>query len=159
MREQARDDQAEPDAAQAEHRVLLVHAAGPRPAAAVSRPGSSPVASATATLTASSSSVGQELVQRRVDQPDGDRQPVHRLEDADEVLALQRQQRVERGLPLVVGVGQDQPLDQLAPVAEEHVLGAAQPDALGAEAAGPRGVLGGVGVGPHAAAGAPRRRG
>ena len=54
MREQARDDQAEPDAAQAEHRVLLVHPAHrlqqqPRRAAA-----SSPLASATATLTDSS---------------------------------------------------------------------------------------------------------
>ena len=36
--------------------------------------------------------VGQELVQRRVEQPDRHRQPVHRLEDAVEVLALQRQQ-------------------------------------------------------------------
>ena len=42
--------------------------------------------------------VGQELVQRRVEQPDGDRQAVHRLEDPDEVLALQRQQLLERGL-------------------------------------------------------------
>ena len=29
--------------------------------------------------------IGQELVQRRVQQPDGDRQPVHRLEEGDEV--------------------------------------------------------------------------
>ena len=50
---------------------------------------------------------------------------------------------------LVVGVGQDQPLDQRAALAEEHVLGAAQPDALRAEPAGPGGVLGGVGVGAH----------
>ena len=34
-----------------------------------------------------------------------------------------------------------------AALAEEHVLGAAQPDALGAEAAGPGGVVRGVGVG------------
>ena len=45
--------------------------------------------------------VGQELVQRRVDQPDRHRQPVHRLEDLDEVLALQRQQLGERRLLLV----------------------------------------------------------
>ncbi len=35
--------------------------------------------------------VRQELVQRRIQQADRDRQAVHRLEDADEVLALQRQ--------------------------------------------------------------------
>ena len=63
---------------------------------------------------------------------------------------LQRQQRGSSGLlALVVVLGEDQPLDELAAVAEEHVLGAAQADALGAEAAGPRGVLGGVGVGAH----------
>ena len=37
----------------------------------------------------------------------------------------------------------------LAALAEEHVLGAAQADALGAEPAGAGGVLGVVGVGPH----------
>ena len=81
--------------------------------------------------------VGQELVQRRVDQPDGDRQAVHRLEDLDEVAALQRLERVQRGLPLVVVLGQDQPLDQLAPLAEEHVLGAGQADALRRRTGGP----------------------
>ena len=110
-------------------------------------------------MTDSSVQVGQELVQRRVDQPDRDRQAVHRLEDADEVLALQRLQRVERRLPLLVALGEDQLLDELAPVAEEHVLGAAQADALRAEPAGPLGVLGGVGVGAHVERGAARRRG
>ena len=62
---------------------------------------------------------------------------------------LQRQQCLQRLLARVVVLGQDQPLDVLAPLAEEHVLGAAQPDALAAEAAGPLGVVGGVGVGPH----------
>ena len=87
-------------------------------------------------------------MQRRVDQPDRDRQAVHRLEDLDEVLALQRQQRGERRLLAGLVLGQDQVLDQLAALAEEHVLGAAQADALGAEPAGAGGVLGGVGVGP-----------
>ena len=35
------------------------------------------------------------------------------------------------------------------PVTEEHVLGAAQPDALRAQPPRPRGVVGGVGVRPH----------
>ncbi len=46
-------------------------------------------------------------------------------------------------------LGDDQVLDQLAALAEEHVLGPAQADALGAEPAGAGGVLGGVGVGAH----------
>ena len=79
--------------------------------------------------------VRQELVQRRVEQPDRDRQALHRAEDRGEVLDLHRQQRGQRLLPLVAGLGQHQALDELAPVAEEHVLGAAQPDALGAEPA------------------------
>ena len=49
----------------------------------------------------------------------------------------------------LVVLGQDQPLDVLAPLTQEHVLGAAQPDALAAEPARPLGVLDGVGVGPH----------
>ena len=61
-----------------------------------------------------------------------------------------RQQRVERGVPLVGRVGEDDPLDQLRAIAEEHVLGAAQADALCAELARPGRVLGGVGVRPHA---------
>ena len=56
-------------------------------------------------------------------------------------------QLVDGGLPLRRVVGQDDVLDQLTAVAEEHVLGAAQPDALGAELACARGVLGVVGVG------------
>ena len=63
--------------------------------------------------------------------------------------ALQRQQLGERRLLRLLVVGDDEVLHQLAALAEEHVLGAAQPDALGAEAAGPGGVLGGVGVGAH----------
>ena len=52
-------------------------------------------------------------------------------------------------LPLLAGLGEDQPLDELPPLAEEHVLGAAQADALGAEPAGAGGVRGVVGVGAH----------
>jgi hypothetical protein len=48
---------------------------------------------------------------------------------------------------VVVALGEDQVLDELAALAEEHVLGPAQADALRAEATGPLGVLGGVGVG------------
>jgi hypothetical protein len=94
--------------------------------------------------------VGQELVQRRVEQPDGDRQAVHGPQDPEEVLPLQRQQRREGGALLLLGLGQHQVLDQLAAVAEEHVLGPAQADAAGAVPPGPLGVLRGVGVGADA---------
>ena len=77
----------------------------------------------------------------------------------DEVLALQRQQLGERGSrSLVASSARISALDQRAALAEEHVLGAAQADALRAEAAGAGGVLGGVGVGPHAQPARARRR-
>ena len=112
-------------------------------------PGSSPVRLGDRHLRGQLLQRRQELVQRRVDEPDGHRQPVHRRQDLDEVGALQRQQGGQGGVALVVVVGQDQPFDQLTAVAEEHVLGAAQADTLGAEAAGAGGVGAGVGVGPH----------
>ena len=46
-------------------------------------------------------------------------------------------------------LGQDQPLDELAALTEEHVLGAAQADALGAEPTGAGGIRRVVGVGAH----------
>ena len=146
--EQPRDDDAEPDAAQAEHRVLLV-----QPLHSVEQLLVVPVEVVLVLLQGDLDRelgvVGQELVQRRVDQPDRDRQPVHRLEDPAEVVALQRQQRRQRGLLTGLVLGDDEVLHELAPLAEEHVLGPAQADALGAEPAGPRRVLGGVGVGAH----------
>ena len=82
--------------------------------------------------------VGQELVQRRVDQPDRDRQAVHRVEDLHEVAALQRLERVQR----VPGRSSSssariEPLDELAALAEEHVLGADQADAARRRTGGP----------------------
>ena len=92
----------------------------------------------------------QELVQRRVEQPDRDGQAVHGVEDLEEVGLLGGAQLLEGGRLLVRGVGEDhRPHDRQAVLAEEHVLGAAQADALGAEVAGDLGVLAGVGVGPH----------
>ena len=84
--------------------------------------------------TISSSRLRQELVQRRIDGADRDRRALHLLEHAVEVLALQRQQLVERGAAIGFVVGQDHPLhDRDAALAEEHVLGAAQADAARAE--------------------------
>ncbi len=41
--------------------------------------------------------VRNELVKRRIDEPNGDREAVHRLEDADEIPPLKRQ-KLFRGL-------------------------------------------------------------
>ena len=65
-----------------------------------------------------------------------------------------------RGLLLVGRVGEDhRPHDRQPVLAEEHVLGAAQADALGAEVAGDLGVVAGVGVGPHGELALPDRVG
>ena len=62
--------------------------------------------------------VGEELVQRRVEQPDGDGQPVHRFEDALEVGALELGQLLERGPFSSASVGgEDEPLHDGQPVA------------------------------------------
>ena len=117
--------------------------------------------------------VRQELVERRVDQPDDDRQRIHRLEDALEVALLEDLELGHRGiegrdgLALVVverlaggelrlgargdAGDEDRATHDLEAVAlAEHVLGAAQADALCAVAAGLRGLLRLVRVGPDA---------
>ncbi len=80
-------------------------------------------------------------MQRRVDQPDRHRQAVHLPEDAPRSRSrCNGSSSSSAASAFVAGAGQDQPLDQFAPFAEEHVLGAAQADALRAEPAGPGGV-------------------
>ncbi len=97
--------------------------------------------------------VGQELVQRRVEQPDRDRQARHRAQDALEVGLLHRQETLERRLAALLVARHDHLADdRQALLRHEHVLGAAEPDALGAEAACALGVLGRVGVGADAQA-------
>ena len=85
-------------------------------------------------------------MQRGIEQADGHGQAVHRLEDSLEVVTLERQQLTQRRLALGVLLGEDQALDVLLALAEEHVLGPAQPDALSAHPPGAGGVLGVVGV-------------
>ena len=153
---QTRDDQAEPDPAQAEHGVLLVQPTYRGQQFLVLLGGR---VAGESDLHRQLGKVGEELVQRRVDQPDGHRQAVHGVQDLHEVAALQRLQSVERALTVLVGTGQDQVLDQLAALAEEHVLGADQADAARAEPAGAGAVRAVVGVGVHAEAALVRRRG
>ena len=94
--------------------------------------------------------VRQELVQGRVEQAHGDVQSVHRLEDAEKVLALDFQQALQRALVVGVVVGEDHLAHHRQAVGtQEHVLGAAEPNALRAAFARGPGVGGRVGVGPH----------
>ena len=145
--EQAGYDQVEPDAAQAEHRVLLVHPAhlGEHPLLLVGG-----LVAFEGDLDRQVREVGEELVQRRVDRADRHRQAVHRRQDLREVAGLQRLEGGKRALAVLGGLGEDEVLDQLAAFAEEHVLGADKSDPLGAEPAGPGGVGAVVGVGEYA---------
>ena len=94
--------------------------------------------------------VGQELVQRRVEQADGDGIAVHDPEQVGEIRPLHRQQPVQRHAPVLGAVGEDHLAHRRqAVLLEEHVLGAAEADALRPEHPGGAGVLGGVGVGAH----------
>ena len=78
--------------------------------------------------------VREELVQRRVEEADGGREAFQRLEDADEVALLVRQQLGERGFAGLDVVGEDHLAHGVNAVAfEEHVLGAREADAGGAE--------------------------
>ena len=64
----------------------------------------------------------------------GHGQAVHRAEDAGEVVALDGQELLEGRAPARLVLGEDHLAHRRDPlVAEEHVLGAAQADALGAE--------------------------
>ena len=89
-------------------------------------------------------------MQRRVEQADRDRQAGHDLEQIGEVLPLHRQQLGERGAPAFFGLGEDHLAHRDDALAlEEHVLGAAQADAFGAEAARGARVERRLGVGAH----------
>ena len=92
--------------------------------------------------------LGQELVQRRIEQADGDRQRLHGLEQAGKVGALHGQQLLEGVAAVLLVVGQDHGAHVLDAVfGKEHVLGAAEADAFGAEQASLLGVARDVGVG------------
>ena len=85
-------------------------------------------------------------------------QRLHGLEEADEVGALHGQKLLERGAAIFLVVGEDHGAHVLDAVfGKEHVLGAAEADAFGAESAGLLCVAGNVGVGADLAAGAPGR--
>jgi len=93
-------------------------------------------------------------VQRRVEEANRRRESLQRLEDAEEVAALIREELGEGGLAGVDGVGEDHLAHGVDAVAfEEHVLGAGQADAGGAEGHRDAGLLRGVGIGADGHAG------
>ena len=133
---------AQPAAAMAEHRIELVQLGGAAAQRLDLQPGRGGDIGEFAFL------VRQELVQRRVEQADGDGQPRHHLEDRGEVAALLGQQLVERD-PAALFVGREDHLAHRGDArgVEEHMLGAAQADPLRAELTRGAGVVGCVGVG------------
>ncbi len=88
----------------------------------------------------------EELVQRRIEQADRYRHAVHGLENAQVVADLHVEQLRKLLVALVLVLGEDVVLDDHLPLAEEHVLGAAQADALRAELATEGCIIGSVGV-------------
>ena len=88
-------------------------------------------------------------MKRRIEQADDHIATGHGLEHRQEVLGLNLEQ-VGQGL-LLHGliVRQDKALDDVLAVAQEHVLGAAQADGLGAKLERERGILGVVGINAH----------
>jgi len=94
---------------------------------------------------------GQELVQRRIEEPDRHGMAVHGREDADEVLPLKRQQPVDGLAPRLLVERHDHLADDGDAVfLEEHVLGPNQADALGLELARFDRVVRCIGIGAHA---------
>src|SRR5262249_11930244 len=95
----------------------------------------------------------EELVEWWVEQADGHGEAVHRLEDADEVLLLERLELGERGLATRLVVCEDHlprgydPVLLRSGLIEEHVLGAAQADPLGAVRPGAGRIVRGVSIG------------
>ncbi len=91
---------------------------------------------------------GDELMQRGIQITDDHRAALHGGVELLEVALLHGQQLVQRGLPLLHGVGADHLADGGDAVRlKEHMLGAAQADALRAQLPGLSGVGGGIRIG------------
>ena len=88
-------------------------------------------------------------MKRRIEQANDHIATGHGLEHRQEVLSLNLEQ-VGQGLLLHgLVVGQDEALDNVLAIAQEHVLGTAQTDGLGAKLERELGILGVVGVDAH----------
>ena len=89
-------------------------------------------------------------MQWRIEQTDGHRQAAHDLEQLDEIGPLHRQQFGQRRAARFFVLRQDHLAHRAdAVLLKEHVLGAAKPDALGAELDRGAGVGGRIGIGAH----------
>ena len=93
---------------------------------------------------------GQEFVQRRIQQTDGNRQLAHRLIYALEVFLLHGQQLIQRTHALIDCFGNDHfAHSRNSVLIKEHMLRAAKTDAFRAKTDGLLGVVGCVRVGSH----------
>ena len=94
-----------------------------------------------------------ELVQRRIEQADRHRQAVECLHGRLDVLLDKHRKFFERRFPFLDGLAHDHLAEQeqrlVAAFAVEHVLGAEQADALGAELHCLRRIFGRIGIGPY----------
>ncbi len=87
-------------------------------------------------------------MQRRVERANGNRESVHRLEYAFEILALHGQQFLERRAAVFFVVGENHGAHvRNFLLAEEHVLGTAKANAFGAKGSRLNGIAGDVGIG------------
>ena len=102
---------------------------------------------ACATSAISSSVCGRNSCSGGVEQADGHRQAAHDLEQLDEIGPLHRQELGERSSARLLVFHLTHDADAVR--VEEHVLGAAEPDALGAEPDGGERVGGRLGIGAH----------
>src|ERR1039457_1744215 len=95
--------------------------------------------------------LGEELVERRIERADDHREAVHGGEETGEILALHGEE-FQQGLAAALFVArQNHGLHVLdAVLGEEHVLGATQSDAFGAELARRFGVARDIGISAHA---------
>ena len=85
----------------------------------------------------------------RINESDDHGASGHGTQHGDEVLSLDGQQVLERLGAYIRIVGEDEGLDDLLAIAEEHMLRAAQADGLGAEFKGEFGIFGVIGVDAH----------
>ncbi len=89
-------------------------------------------------------------MQRRIQKPNGRRQPLQFAEDAYKIFLLIRQQFLQRGLPLFQRLGQDHLAHRVDPVAlEEHVFSPAKSDSLGSKGDRRCDLFRRIGIGPN----------
>ena len=92
----------------------------------------------------------QKLVQRRIEQTDRHRKARHRFQDAEKIFALKWQEFFQRVGARFVRVGEYHLLNDGEPLRlHEHVLGAAEADARGAQFARLDRILRRIRIGPY----------